>query len=138
MRFEDLSLIEQRDIALERLHDAKIEIANLKNDLVRDADESFVASVCLRYGLTPSIASFLIALYKAGGKPLTNKQINNRLPDIGKERCDIQAITLMKVYACKARKALHASAIITVPHCGYAMSPDCVDIFSMIKQEAGQ
>ena len=128
MRFEHLTVTEQRDWALERLQEAKAEIACLKNDLATKNDASFLGLLKAQFGLTPHQAKVMCVLWQARGKALTHAFINDQLPVWGtrKDREDILT-DIINVYVHHIRKATDRSAIILVKGIGYSMSAEWVE-----------
>jgi hypothetical protein len=122
--FERMSTEQQRDWALERLYDAKIEIGQLKNDGVREHNAQRAATLKRAFGLPPAEAYILLALYDARGKHISITQMNAVIPERTHLREDVLSDQLMKVYAAKLRNQhlRDPSAIITIEKFGYALS----------------
>lgn len=127
MRFEHMTLTEQRDWALEKLRDLKIENANLKNDITILANGNFEADVQRKWNLTRQRVEILMILYRARGRTVTHDFIHRNMAQCGFHTTrDDTLPELVKVQVCHLRRALGRDAIETVWGHGYALSPEMV------------
>lgn len=130
MRFEDLSVTEQRDWALGHLHTAHVVIADLNNQLTIRKKKAEAKSIREHFGLTVSESAFVNALYAARGGMVTYDYIRAVVKGCAQH---------MSVPARRARRALgDESSIKNIRATGYAMSQEWVVRLDALKASWGQ
>jgi DNA-binding response OmpR family regulator len=108
----------------ERCEELQEEVAYLRNELGLQVTASEVYAVTTALSIRPQAARLAIAMYRAGGRLMTNMQMFEAIPQVlGEKFNDDRSTKLVDVQVCNLRKAMGADAIATVWGKGRALTP---------------
>jgi len=99
----------------------RAEVDYLKRELSLRAEMGEIGRMKRVFGMPAAVAQFTLALYHAKGQPVSWAELDDAVPaqNVLERSCDA-----MKVYACRARKALGADTIESIRSRGYQMTAE--------------
>jgi DNA-binding response OmpR family regulator len=96
------------------------EIAYLKSELGQAVEAREISAARAAFGLSKNMAHLLLALHKAGDRPVSRLRCLEAMPFRASSDRDMSTVSTV---ICKLRQRVPRGAIETLPALGYRLSP---------------